>query len=190
MLFFLFSRDELRRLFSRLGYSYGPDTPRKNITYYDRRTSHGSTLSFIAHAGVLAALDPESSWQRFLAALESDVGDAGGGPRRGGIHMGVRSGTLALVRRSSGGTHIGEGVLYFAPGLPRQLDGLSFSMQFQGTLILVTFADGRLTVAADREGVSPPVKVAVRDQVRELRAGDRCTFELQPDPNLADQAQG
>jgi hypothetical protein len=67
---------------------------------------------------------------------------------------------------------------------------LSFSMQFQGTLILVTFADGQLTVAADREGVSPPVKVAVRDEVRELRAGDRCTFELQPDPGPQQQARG
>jgi trehalose/maltose hydrolase-like predicted phosphorylase len=138
----------------------------------------------------LAALDPESSWQRFLVALESDVGDVQGGTTKEGIHMGVMSGTLDLVQRSYAGTHIRDGVLYFDPRLTRQLDGLSFSMQFQGTLILVTFADSRLTVAADREGVSPPVKVAVRDQVRELRAGDRCTFELQPDPNLAHQARG
>ena len=66
MLFFLFSEDELRRLFERLGYEYAPDTARKTIDYYDRRTSHGSTLSFVAHAGVLAAIDPESSWERFL----------------------------------------------------------------------------------------------------------------------------
>ena len=68
MLFFLFSPDELRRLFERLGYDYGPDTARKNVAYYDKRTSHGSTLSFVAHAGVLARLDPESSWERFLVA--------------------------------------------------------------------------------------------------------------------------
>ena len=189
MLFFLFSSDELRRLFGRLGYGYGPDTARKNIAYYDRRTSHGSTLSFIAHAGVLAALDPESSWQRFLVALESDVGDVQGGTTKEGIHMGVMSGTLDLVQRSYTGTHIRDGVLYFDPRLPGQLDGLSFSMQFQGAPILVTFAGGRLTVAAHREGVSPPVKVAVRDEVYELRAGDRCTFEPQPDPTPQQQAQ-
>ena len=38
------------------------DTAARNVAYYDQRTSHGSTLSFITHAGVLAALDPESSW--------------------------------------------------------------------------------------------------------------------------------
>ena len=190
MLFFLFSRDELWRLFGRLGYSYGSDTARKNIAYYDRRTSHGSTLSFIVHAGVWAALDPESSWQRFLVALESDVGDVQGGTTKEGIHMGVMSGTLDLVQRSYTGTHIRDGVLYFDPRLTGQLDGLSFSMQFQGTPILVTFADGRLTVAAHREGASPPVKVAVGDEVRELRAGDRCTFEPQPDPSPKQQVQG
>src|ERR1019366_6272795 len=51
MLFFLFSHDELRRLFERLGYDYGPDTAARNIAYYDQRTSHGSTLSFVAHGG-------------------------------------------------------------------------------------------------------------------------------------------
>jgi hypothetical protein len=53
----------------------------------------------------------------------------------------------------------------------------------------VTFADGLLTVAAHREGVSPPIKVAVRDEVRELRAGDRCTFEPRPDAS-PEQVQG
>src|SRR5262249_46430098 len=46
MLFFLFPEDELRRIFLRLGYEYEPDTARRNIDYYRRRTSNGSTLSF------------------------------------------------------------------------------------------------------------------------------------------------
>ncbi|MDQ3590720.1 MAG: glycoside hydrolase family 65 protein, partial [Actinomycetota bacterium] len=75
LLFFLFPHRELKRLFERLGYEYAPDMVRKNIDYYDHRTSHGSTLSFIAHAGILAGLDPESSWERYMVALESDVGD-------------------------------------------------------------------------------------------------------------------
>ena len=69
MLFFLFSRDELQPLLERLGYEYGPDTARKNVEYYDRRTSHGSTLSYVAHAGALAELDPAGSWESFLGAM-------------------------------------------------------------------------------------------------------------------------
>jgi trehalose/maltose hydrolase-like predicted phosphorylase len=178
MLFFLFSPDELREVFERLGYHYRPDTAPRNIAYYDRRTSHGSTLSFVTHAGVLAALDPESSWQRFLVALESDVGDVQGGTTKEGIHMGVMSGTLDVVQRSYAGTHIRDGMLCFAPHLPQELDGMSFSMTFQGTPLQVALAQARLTVAADPEGVSRPIRVAVGDDVRELCPGDRHTFQL------------
>ena len=122
MLFFLFRQDELREIFGRLGYDYRADTLTRNVEYYDRRTSHGSTLSFVTHAGVLAALDPESSWDRFLVALHSDVDDIQGGTTKEGIHMGVMSGTLDLMQRNYAGTHIHDGVLHFDPQLPSRLD--------------------------------------------------------------------
>jgi trehalose/maltose hydrolase-like predicted phosphorylase len=178
MLFFLFSDRELRRLFEQLGYEYRPDTARKNIDYYDKRTSHGSTLSFVAHAGALAAIDPRSSWERFLVALESDVGDVQGGTTKEGIHMGVMSGTLDLIQRGFVGSEIRDGVLYFDPKLPDQLEGLSFSMQFHRTPIRVTLEPGHLNVIVDTEGFSRPIRVGVGDQVHELRAGDRCEFRL------------
>ena len=51
-------------------------------------------------------IDPESSWERFLVALESDIGDIQGGTTKEGIHMGVMSGTLDLVQRGYLGTAI------------------------------------------------------------------------------------
>jgi trehalose/maltose hydrolase-like predicted phosphorylase len=191
MLFYLLSPEELHAVFARLGYGYGPDTAPKNIAYYDRRTSHGSTLSFVTHAGALAALDPESSWQRFLVALESDVGDVQGGTTKEGIHMGVMSGTLDLVQRSYAGTQIRDGMLGFDPNLPKELDGLSFSMKFQGTPLLVELAHEQLALAAHPEGASRPIRVAVGDEVRELCAGDRHTFELRrARPAELQQARG
>jgi trehalose/maltose hydrolase-like predicted phosphorylase len=178
MLFFLFSEEELRRLFERLGYRYEADTARRTIDYYDRRTSHGSTLSFITHAGVLAAIDPESSWERFLVALESDVGDVQGGTTKEGIHMGVMSGTLDLLQRAYIGSEIRDGVLYFKPRLAERLDGLSFTMQFRGTPMRVTLAGGRLTVVAHTEGFSRPIQVGVGDEVCKLCAGDEHAFSL------------
>jgi trehalose/maltose hydrolase-like predicted phosphorylase len=178
MLFFLFSDDELQTVFERLGYDYGPDTAPENIAYYDRRTSHGSTLSFVTHAGALASLDPESSWERFQVALESDVGDVQGGTTKEGIHMGVMSGTLDLVQRSYAGTHARDDILCFDPHLPRALDGMSFSMKFQGAPVHVVLDRGGMTLAVHPEGVKRPIRVAVGDEIRELCPGDRCTFEL------------
>ena len=178
MLFFLFSEDELRGLLERLGYEYSPETARRNIEYYDARTSHGSTLSLIAHAAVMADIDPEGSWERFMVALESDVGDVQGGTTKEGIHMGVMSGTLDLVQRAYLGTEIRDEILYFDPKETERLDGMSLSMQFRGVPLQLSLKDGELSVAAERDGVSRPVKVGLGDEVRELCAGDSATFSL------------
>jgi trehalose/maltose hydrolase-like predicted phosphorylase len=178
MLFFLFSDDELGQLFGRLGYEYEPDTARKTIEYYDRRTSHGSTLSFIVHAGVLAAIDPASSWVRFLDALESDVGDVQRGTTREGIHMGVMCGTIDLIQRAYLGVAVRDGVAYFDPRLMDGLDGLSLPMQFRGTPINVTLEGGELTVAALADGFSAPIRVGVGEDVRELGPDGRCVFTV------------
>jgi len=177
LLFFLFSPEEISRLFVRLGYEWEADSARRTIDYYDQRTSHGSTLSFIAHAGVLAAIDPEHSWERFLVALESDVGDVQGGTTKEGIHLGVMAGTVDLVQRAYTGAEIRDGVLYFAPTLTDKLDGLSFPMQVRGTPIRVTIGGGELTVVITG-GFSRPVRVGIGGDVRELGAGERCTFRL------------
>jgi trehalose/maltose hydrolase-like predicted phosphorylase len=177
LLFFLFSPEAIRRLFERLGYPWDPDSARRNIDYYDQRTSHGSTLSYVAHAGVLAPIDPERAWERFLVALESDVGDIQGGTTKEGIHLGVMAGTIDLVQRAYTGAEVRDGILFFAPTVIDQLDGLSFPMQVRGTPIRVTVRGGELTVVITG-GFSRPVRVGIGDDIRELGAGERCTFSL------------
>ena len=178
MLFFLFSGEELREIFERLGYDYRPDTAARNVAYYDQRTSHGSTLSFVTYAGALAAIDPESSWDRFLVALRSDVDDIQGGTTKEGIHLGVMAGTLDLVQRYYAGVQIRDGVLYFDPSLPGGLGGLSFRMQFQEAPILVTLDSDQLTLDVQPEGASHEMRAGIPGDVRELRPGDRAVFEL------------
>ena len=186
LLFFLFSPDEISRLFECLGYAWEADSARRNIDYYDKRTSHGSTLSYIAHAGVLAPIDPDLSWERFLVALESDIGDVQGGTTKEGIHLGVMAGTIDLVQRAYTGAEIRDGVLFFAPTLTDKLNGLSFPMQVHGTPIRVTIRDGELTVVITG-GFSRAIKVGIGDDVREVGAGERCTFTLDPPPAAVGQ---
>jgi len=176
LLFFLFSEEELRRLFEQLGYDYTPEMVRRNIDYYDHRTSHGSTLSFIAHAGILAGLDPESSWERYMVALESDVGDVQGGTTKEGIHMGVMAGTLDLIQRGYLGTDIRNGVLHFDPKPVVNLEGVSFPMRFRGTPLEVKLEEDRLTVAVETGGFNRLVKVGVGDDIREIKTGESYTF--------------
>lgn len=178
LLFFLFPMREIERVFERLGYEFTPEMVRKNIDYYDHRTSHGSTLSFVAHAGVLAGIDPESSWRRYMVALESDVGDVQGGTTQEGIHMGVMAGTLDLIQRSYVGSEVRDGVLFFEPRPVENLEGLSFPMRFRGAQLEVSLEAERLTVSAPPGGPERPVEVGVGGEVRRLRTGESHTFEL------------
>jgi trehalose/maltose hydrolase-like predicted phosphorylase len=178
MLFYLFAPARIRELFERLGYEYRADTVARNIAYYDKRTSHGSTLSFVTFAGVLAPLDPESSWERFLVALRSDVEDIQGGTTREGIHMGVMAGTVDLMQRAYPGTEIRDGVLRFQPSLPTAVEQVAFRMQFERTPLHVTLDHERLAITVDREGARGPIQVGVGDEIRELCPGDAETFEL------------
>jgi trehalose/maltose hydrolase-like predicted phosphorylase len=187
MLFYLFGEDELAEVFGRLGYVLQPDATRQNVEYYDRRTSHGSTLSFVTHAAVLAAFNPDSSWQRFLVALESDIGDVQGGTTQEGIHLGVMAGTLDLIQRVYLGAEIRGDVLSFSPRLTDRLDGLSFRMEIRGTPIRVSLSGRRLNVTG--EGPGQRIEVVVGGEVRELSPGGSHTFALDAAPTADHQQQ-
>lgn len=178
MLFFLFPEKDLKRLFEKLGYEYTPDTAHHNIDYYAKRTSHGSTLSFVVHAAIMADIDPESSWKRYMVALESDIGDVQGGTTREAIHMGVMAGTLDLLQRGYMGSEIQDGVLYFAPKLTDKLNGLSFSMRFRDTPMDVALKDNKLTVTTQADGFNDHLKIGVGDEVHDIETGETSTFSL------------
>jgi trehalose/maltose hydrolase-like predicted phosphorylase len=178
MLFFLFREERLKRLFTQLGYEYGPDTAARNIAYYRQRTSHGSTLSYIVHAGIEADLEPQDSWNMFIEALESDVGDIQGGTTKEGIHMGVMAGTLDLIQRGYLGAEMSEDVLYFKPKLIDKLDGLFMPMQFRDTFIEVSLENGKLTISPQAYGLGRSIKVGVNGEFREILVGESHTFIL------------
>ena len=179
MLFFLFSDDELRDVFDRLGYEFPDDAARRTVEYYDRRTSHGSTLSYITHAAVLARFDPDSSWERFKVALRSDVSDIQGGTTREGIHMGVMSGTVDLVQRFYAGIRVRDGMLQLDPDLPGGLEGVSFNLTYLRSPLTVTVTRDLVTVH-HRDGVidATPVRVRVAGRERLVAVGGEETFSL------------
>jgi trehalose/maltose hydrolase-like predicted phosphorylase len=61
MLFYLLSRDELRSLLAGLGYEVSEEQLARTVDYYLARTSHGSTLSSVATAWILARYTPPQS---------------------------------------------------------------------------------------------------------------------------------
>jgi trehalose/maltose hydrolase-like predicted phosphorylase len=178
MLFYLLSAEELRGLLERLGYRLEAGAIRRNVDYYLRRTSHGSTLSGVVNAWVLARSDRPRSWRFFTEALASDVHDVQGGTTGEGIHLGAMAGTVDLVQRCYTGLETREDVLWLNPSLPDELAGLDFEIRYRGHWgINLHLTPGRLRVRVAADD-APPVRVAVRGQVVELVPGGTREFPL------------
>ena len=171
MLFYLLSADELRELFERLSYPLEPEAIPRNIAYYEARTSHGSTLSKVVHAWVLARSDRERSWDLFTEALDSDIADVQGGTTPEGVHLGAMAGTVDLVQRGFAGLETRDEVLWLNPALPQGLTELRFKLRYRRHWGLeVRITPDRIGVTAPPSDESP-IKLGLDGEVVELRAG-------------------
>lgn len=177
MLFYLLSADELGELFDRLGYPFSKDTIPKNIEYYLKRTSHGSTLSRVVHSWVIARSRREMSWRLFQDALESDVSDVQGGTTHEGIHLGAMAGTVDIVQRCYTGIETRGDILWFNPYLPKGLSSIRFLIRYRGHAIIVEITEECLRLSGARQDV-PPIRVGFRDRTVDFRAGDSLMFEI------------
>jgi alpha,alpha-trehalase len=183
MIFFLVSSSEVERMFGQLGYSeyYDSKFILHNVEYYLKRASHGSTLSRLVHSWVLARSDRASSWRLFKDVLRSDVEDIQGGTTAEGIHLGAMAGCVDMVQRCYTGMEAEGGVLWFHPGLPRQVECLDVKVRYVHQVLRVFVKSDRiLRITAETYHV-PPVKVGVRGDpkgVRELNGGETAEWDL------------
>jgi beta-phosphoglucomutase family hydrolase len=171
MLFYLFSADELGALFERLGYPLEQDNLLRNVAYYDQRSSHGSTLSRVVHAWVLARSDRVRSMAYFTDALQSDVSDIQQGTAAEGIHLGAMAGTVDLVQRALTGIEVSGDVLRLNPRLPAEVERLDMRIRYRGHSLDLRVTRDTLTVRG-RDGGAAPIQLAVKGETCDF-AGDR-----------------
>jgi trehalose/maltose hydrolase-like predicted phosphorylase len=190
MLFYVFSADELNALFSRLGYSLDAEAIPRNVRYYDRRSSHGSTLSRVVHAWVLARSDRPRAIKYFAEALQSDVNDIQQGTTAEGIHLGAMAGTVDLVQRVSTGIEATSDVLRFSPRLPDGLARLDMRIRYRRHTLDLKLTRDALSIRA-RQSDAAPVRVQVKNEIRTLENGSTHVFALGRDrPPVAADVPG
>ncbi|HYA49707.1 MAG TPA: glycosyl hydrolase family 65 protein [Streptosporangiaceae bacterium] len=178
MLLFLLSPGGLRRLLRHLGYEVTSAQLSRTVAYYLDRTAHGSTLSGVVSAWVLARADPGQAWRFLLSVLQSDVADVQGGTTAEGIHLGAMAGTLDIVLLGLTGIQAHDDTLRFDPALPPEIRHLRFSIHYRGHRVEIILTDGRLSVSS-RPGPAPPIKIFALGQTRELAPGMRAEFQLE-----------
>jgi alpha,alpha-trehalase len=145
-----------------------------------QRTSHGSTLSFVAHAWVLARADRQRSWRLTLDALDADVADVQGGTTREGIHLGAMAGTVDLLQRCYTGLEMRAGVLFLNPRLPDEVGALEATVRYREHILDLHVTQDCLTVAS-RMVTAAPITVSYRGQSREISPGQKIAFRLIPE---------
>ena len=176
MLFYLLSADELYELLDRLGYPHDPTLIPRNIDYYQSRTSHGSTLSKIVHAWVLARSDRKRAWGYLLDALDADLLDGQGGTTKEGIHLGAIAGTVDLVQRGFTGLEIRGGTLGLDPCLPDDLTELRFRLRYRNHYgMYVTVSPDRLLVSGQP---TAPSRLRLRVKDREIEIDPGGAYEV------------
>jgi trehalose/maltose hydrolase-like predicted phosphorylase len=177
MLFYLLSADELGELFKRLGYTFDSNMIPRNIEYYLKRTSHGSTLSRVVHSWVLARSRREVSWHLFQDALESDVSDIQGGTTHEGIHLGAMAGTVDIIQRAYSGLETRGDVLRFNPVLPKGLASVEFEIRYRGHWLNVRITRDALRVTS-RQHLVGPIQIALDGTTHVLAPGNTLQLSL------------
>jgi trehalose/maltose hydrolase-like predicted phosphorylase len=177
MLLYLFGQDELMLLLERLGYPTTREQLATTVDYYLARTANGSTLSRVAHASVLASMDPERAWETFREALDADLDDTQGGTTRAGVHLGAMAGTIDVVQRSFTGLRLTSDALVFAPQLPHELRSVAFRVRYRDHLLDIRLERHRLSVSS-APGDAGPICLRLGDQEVLLSPGASQHFTL------------
>ncbi|MFJ6556172.1 glycoside hydrolase family 65 protein [Streptomyces luteogriseus] len=181
MLGYLFSAAELRDLFRRLGYTIDDEIWRRTVDYYLKRTSHGSTLSGLVHAWVLARARQAEAWTYCQEALEQDVADLQGGTTGEGIHLGAMAGTLDLVQRGLTGLEPREDALRLDPVPLPALSEYGFSLRYRGHWgVSVRLQRGQLRLGVP-DSEESPIRVVLPDRAVTVAPGEVCTLRLPQD---------
>ncbi|MFB7273461.1 glycoside hydrolase family 65 protein [Streptomyces sp. NPDC056244] len=178
MLGYLFSPGELSGLFRRLGHRLDDDSWRTTVEYYERRTSHGSTLSALVHAWVLARIHRDEAWTYAREALTGDVADVQGGTTAEGIHLGAMAGTLDFVQRGLTGLETRENALWLDPAPLPQLSKFRVGIRYRNHWDV----DLRIRAERLRVGVpapdGEPVRVVLGGRVSTIAPGTARWLDL------------
>lgn len=177
MLFYLFTKTEIERIFENLGLEFSEELVSKNIAYYRDRTSHGSTLSRVVFSWILLKYDQQQSWDNFETVLISDFEDIQGGTTPEGIHLGAMAGSLDLVQRAFLGLEVGEDALWIDPPLLDHLKKISLRVQYRRHWIAVSLDDKKLLITFET-GWKNEVNIGVQGKIHTFKLGEVREFFL------------
>ncbi|MFT5729508.1 MAG: alpha,alpha-trehalase [Desulforhopalus sp.] len=177
MLFYLFSAETLKKIFKRLDYPLEKDFVAKNINYYLKRTTNGSSLALTIHAWIEASQARDRSWELFSQALETDMVDARSGSTREGIHLAAMSGCIDILQRGYAGLEIRSEILILNPLLPKSINRIRFHMRYRKHWLNLEITQHIVKVKS-LTSKATPITIMIKDEIIRLFPGNRAVVNL------------
>ena len=180
MMFYILAPDEVQRILNRLGYNVEDAIQllKENYKYYEKRTSHGSTLSKIVHAVISSYMDEESTaWGWFIEAMKSDIFDTQGGTTAEGIHTGVMAGSIDIIMRYFAGVNLSGIIPELNPHLPKHWNKVEFGIYHRKIWYDLEITQTHVKVKTG-EKEKKPVLIKIREKQIRLNPGRQRTVRI------------
>ncbi|WP_442595850.1 glycoside hydrolase family 65 protein [Neobacillus sp. D3-1R] len=108
------------------------ETMRNSYDYYEKVTTHDSSLSSCVFSIMASKLGyEEKAYDYFIETARMDL-DNTHGNTKDGLHMANMGGTWMAIIFGFGGLRIKDNGLNLQPALPKQWEGYTFRLQYQG----------------------------------------------------------
>lgn len=154
MTFYNLNKETVDKILNDLDYEVPIDYLEKNLDYYLKRTSHGSTLSRVVHAQLAKLIgNDDLSWELYSGALSSDYNDIQGGTTSEGIHAGVMAGTIMIGLSTFAGIDIRGEVLTVNPKLPNNWKSIAFNMDFKGVNYDINVKHNLVEITSNKDSI-------------------------------------
>lgn len=120
------------------------DDKRRDFDYYEKVTTHDSSLSTCIFSIIAAEVGYEDkAYDYFMETARLDLDDTHGNTHYG-VHTAAMAGTWMGVAYGFAGMRVVGGELHFAPKLPKQWQHYTFKIHFRGALLQLHVAPGRV----------------------------------------------
>lgn len=125
------------------------DTIRKSFDYYEKITTHDSSLSSAIYSIMASKVGyHEKAYDYFIETARLDL-DNTHGNTKDGLHMANMGGTWMSIIYGFGGLRIKESGLSLAPVVPSKWTGYTFRLQYQGRQLSVDVQAGKVSLVLE-----------------------------------------
>ncbi len=178
MLFYLLPFEELQAILTKLGYKFDHEALVKNINYYLKRTSHGSTLSKVVFASLYRYIGEELANQYYREVLNSDLMDLQGGTTAEGVHLGAMASAININLFCYAGLAIKNHHLSFDPKLPKRISQLKFNLQYQQQWLAVNIEKNTMKVLLNKDS-DQSLPIYINEHLYYLQPNDELSVTLE-----------